>query len=409
MELWDSSKTNRKAIDFPAGWDNKPKPPYDDILIPYQIKLDGVYSSELFRLDFITGEQHKAMQEGLEKLSKEYSEGKLSVVGYEDVHSMVESQLHELYGADLVGNIHLGLSRNDQVATLMRMWMKDQSVATHHDLKSLTLTIEKEIEGKGDLVFVGYTHHRIAMPTTYGELLKSYVSALTRDKKSLEFWLKQYDECPLGVAAGFGSPINLDRYGLAKKLGFDRPTENTIDTVTTRWEPEVKLADEIKVMMNHLSTMAQDFIINSMRGINVISLPLEYCTGSSIMPQKRNADVLETIKGKAIDIEGEAFKLSSLGKGNISGYNRDTQKAKQWIINIFQELFGSSLDIRSEIELSGSLDIMSEIIKGIKVNEERAKELLEKGGAYTAAEAVKKSIEEKTPYRDTKIEREKKF
>ncbi len=395
MELWNSSETNRKAIEFSTGLDNKPKQPYDDLLIPYQLRLDRFYSSELLRLDYITHEQHKAMQNGLEKLCKKHSAGELSVVGYEDVHTLVESQLHELYGADLVGNIHLGLSRNDQVATLMRMWMKDQSFTTHRDLTSLTSAIEREINNKGNLVFVGYTHHRVAMPTTYGKLLESYASALTRDKKSLEFWLEQYDECPLGVAAGFGSPINLDRYGLAKNLGFDRPTENTIDTVTTRWEPEVKLADTIKVMMNHLSTMAQDFIIDSMEGINVISLPPEYCTGSSIMPQKRNPDVLETVKRKAIDIGGEAFKLSSVGRGNISGYNRDTQGSKYWIINVFQEL-------------SGSLDIMSEIIKGVKVDEERAKELLEKGGAYTAAEAVKESIEKNEPYRNVKIRREKK-
>jgi argininosuccinate lyase len=394
MELWDSSQTNRKAIEFSTGWDNKPKQPYDDLLIPYQLKLDRFYSSELVRLDYITQKQHKAMQEGLERLSKEYSEEKLSVVGYEDVHTLVESKLHEWCGADLVGNIHLGLSRNDQVATLMRMWMKDQSAAAHSDLTSLISAIEGEIKDKGNLVFVGYTHHRIAMPTTYGELLKSYASALSRDKKSLEFWSEQYDECPLGVAAGFGSPIKLDRQRLAKNLGFDRPTENTIDTVTTRWEPEVKLADTIKVMMNHLSTIAQDFIINSMEGINVISLPPEYCTGSSIMPQKRNPDVLETVKRKAIDIEGEAFKLSSVGRGNISGYNRGTQGSKYWIMNIFQEL-------------SGSLDIMSEIIKGVKVNEERAKELLEKYGAYTAAEAIKESIKKKVPYRETKIEKEK--
>lgn len=395
-ELWDSSNTDKKAIEFSAGWDNKPKQPYDDLLIPYQLKLDKVYSSELLRLDCITNEQYKAIQNGLKKLDKKHSARELSVVGYEDVHTLIESQLHELYGSDLVGNIHMGLSRNDQVATLMRMWMKDQSVATGRDLTTLTSTIEREIKDKGNLVFPGYSHHRIAMPTTYGELLKSYSSALTRDKKSLEFWLEQYDECPLGVAAGFGSPIKLDRYSLAKKLGFNLPTESTIDTITTRWEPEVKLADNIKVMMNHLSTIAQDFIINSMEGINIIFLPKEYCTGSSIMPQKHNPDFAETIKRKAIDIEGEAFKLSSVGKGNISGYNRDTQGSKYWIMNVFQEL-------------SGSLDIMSEIIKGIKVNEERAKELLEKGGAYAAAEAIIKSIKEKTPYRETKLKKERKL
>ena len=389
-ELWDSSKKDRRAIDFSAGWDNNTRPAYDDLLIPYQLKLDGVYSSELFRLKYITAEEHGAIQDGLERLDKEYSDGELSVVGYEDVHSLVESKMNEWYG-DLVGNVHLGLSRNDQVATLIRMWMKDQILDTQNNLTSLISTIEQEKIKKGDSDFVGYTHHRIAMPTTYGELLESYAAALTRDKSSLGFWLEQYDKCPLGVGAGFGSPIELDRYELAKKLGFVKPTESSIDTVTTRWEAEAKLA--IKVMMNHLSTMAQDFIINSMDRINVIYLPTEYCTGSSIMPQKQNPDVLETIKRKAIEIAGESFKLSSVGRGNISGYNRDTQGTKYWIINVFQEL-------------SGSLGIMSDIVAGITVNEERVRELLESGGAYTAAEVTRESIEKKKPYRRTKIEKE---
>lgn len=393
MELWDSSKTNRKAIEFSAGWDNKPKPAYDDLLIPYQLKLDSVYSSELQRLGYITPKEHKTIQNGLARLAEMNSSGELSVEGHEDVHSLVESKLNEWYG-DLTGNVHLGLSRNDQVTTLMRMLMKDKMIDTHHDLTSLISTIENEKTERGNLVFVGYSHHRVAMPTTYGELLKSYATALTRDKKALEFWLKQYNDCPLGAGAGFGSPIKLDRYELAKKLGFSKPAKSSIDAVTTRWEAEVKLADAIKVMMNHLGTIAQDFIINSMDGINTISLPPEYCTGSSIMPQKLNPDVLETIKRKAIDIEGEAFKLSSVWRGNISGYNRDTQGTKYWVIDVFQEL-------------PGCLEIMSDIIRGIRINEEKAKELLEKGGAYTAAEVIKKAVDKKMPYRQTKIKREK--
>jgi argininosuccinate lyase len=394
MTLWDSTKTNRKAIEFSAGLDNKSKPIYDDLLIPYQIKLDKVYSSELHRLGYINDNQYKAIKNGLERLLRKYSTKKLSVANYEDVHSLIESKLHEFYSDELVGNAHLGLSRNDQIITLMRMWMKDQALNTSHDLDSLISAIKEEIKEKGSATFTGYSHYRIAMPTTYGELLKSYSSGFARDKRSLEFWLEVYDECPLGVAAGFGSPINLDRYKLAKKLGFDRPTESPIDTVTTRWEAEVKLADTIKVMMNHLSTMSQDFIINSMTGIDVFSLPPEYCTGSSIMPQKLNPDVLETIIGKSIDIGHEASKLADVGRGNISGYNRVTQRTKYWIMNIFQELYGS-------------LDIMSEVVKGIKVDEKRSKELLVKGGAYTAEEVVKESIRNKEPYRTIKLKREK--
>jgi argininosuccinate lyase len=391
MELWDSGKTDKKAIEFSAGWDNKPGPPYDDLLIPYQIELDRVYSSSLLSSGYISSKQSEAIQNGLEELSKRHSSGELSVVGYEDVHSLVESKLNELYSAELVGNVHIGLSRNEQIATLMRMWMKNQASATNSDLTSFMRGVEQEIETNGRLAFVGYSHHRIAMPTTYGKLLESYAKGFGRDKKYLESWLEMYDECPLGDGAGFGSPIKLDRGRLAKELGFSRPTESSIDTVTTIWEPGARLADTIKIMMSHLSTIAQDFIINSMEGLNVILLPPEYCTGSSMMPQKLNPDVLETIKRKALDIDKEASKLSAIGIGNISGYNRDTQGAKYWIINVFQEQ-------------SGSLDIMSDVIRGAKVDERRVKELLEMGGAYAAEKAIRKSIEEKRPYRSTKLE-----
>lgn len=396
MELWDSSKTRKGVIEFCAGWDNKPRKPYDDNLIPYQIHMDYIYSLELETQGHITREQGCTIRQGLDRLLESYKNGKLTIGGYEDVQSLVESKLYRWYGSKLVGNIHLGLSRNDQIVTVMRLWMKDHAGETLEKLESLISTLKKKSKQKGNLVFVGYSHHRVAMPTTYGEQLMSYATALERDRKAIRQWFELYDECTLGVADGFGSPIKIDRRRLAGALVFKGPTKNTIDTVTTRWEAETKLADNVKVMMNHLSTIAQDFIINSMEGINIIKLPKEYCTGSSIMPQKLNPDVLETIKRKAADIEGEAFKLSSVGRGNLSGYNRDTQGTKYWIMNIFYEL-------------EGCLEIIEGVIKGSTIDEKRARELLESGGAYTAAEAVKKSIEEGVPYRKAKKDIEKKL
>ncbi|TAL47339.1 hypothetical protein EPN87_03145 [archaeon] len=389
MKLWDASKTKESVIEFCAGWNNKPRRPYDDRLIPYQLKLSRVYSDYLHRVKLIDSEIITAVHHGLKRLSKSYTDGKLTVQGYEDVQSLVESKLIEWYG-NRVGSMHMGLSRNDQIVTLERMWMKDQIAETRSDLASTISVLDEEMKQKGKLVFPGYTHHRIAMPADYGELLKSYKAGLERDMVSLNQWMQLYNECPLGVGAGFGSPVNPNREVLARNLGFIKPTESNIDTVTTRWESETKLADAMKIMMTHLSTIAQDFIVYSMEGYDLISLPREYCTGSSIMPQKRNPDPLETIKRKAKTIESKSYELSNIGKGNISGYNRDTQGAKYAIMDVFDES-------------AGCLDIISGIIKGVKVNEEKAKELLERHGAFSAAEAVRKSIEEGTPYRSTKL------
>lgn len=411
MELWKSDSTNRGAIEFAAGWDNKPRPAYDNLLIPYQIRLDGVYSGELLRLGYIDEKQHSAIVKGLTSLLRRYDKGRLSVEGHEDVQSLVESELNDKYGLDMTGNMHLGLSRNDQIVTLMRMWMKDQASKVSGDLEKLTGVLEqeipkkeksvfvgythhKEISRKEKCVFVGYSHHRVAMPTTYGELLKSYLSQLKRDRKAMQFWTETYDKCALGAGAGFGSPIEMDWGFIAGMLGFREAVDSSIDAVTTRWEAEVKIADTMKVMMNHLSTIAQDMIIYSMQGIDLIELPKQYCTGSSLMPQKLNPDVFETIKRKAIDIEGEAFKLSSVGRGNISGYNRDTQGAKYWIMNVF-------------MEVDGCLEILSDILPKIKVNEKKARKLLKDGGAYAAAEATRNAIENKIPWRVAKSREEK--
>lgn len=388
--LWDSSRVAPGVIEFCAALDNKPRPPYDDALIQYQLKLNHVYTDELLRLGCINKMQYYSIRKGLRELSKLYSKGKLTVEGYEDVQTMVESKLHKWYGDRRVGNMAIGLSRNDQVITITRMWMKEQAKKTLGDLESIISIIDEKREETGKLAMVGYSHHRVAMPTTYGELLRSYAEQLKRDKISIKCWLKEYDESPLGAGAGFGPTIRLNRMNLAKALGFKRPTKSTIDTVTTRWEAEYKLASNISVIMNRLSTMACDLIQYSMEGINTVTLPPEYCTGSSIMPQKRNPDVLESIKARAVDIQHNAGKLIHVGGNNISGYNRDNQWTKYWIMDVFYAL-------------DGCLYFMSKVIEGAKVNDDRAGELLGESNADSAKMAARESIKNKKPFRSTKL------
>jgi argininosuccinate lyase len=391
--FWHSEGVKEKAVEFSAGWDNKPKEPYDDELIPYEIEADIVYARELLQQGYITKKEFDAIEKGLKELEKEFSAGELTVVGYEDVHSLIELKLDEKYG-EAVGNMHIGKSRNDQIVTIMRMWMRGHSKELKKEIENFIAVLNAEIEKKGSLTIPGYTHYRVAMPTTYGELLKSYVAPLIRDANKLEQWFQDYNECPLGSGAAFGSTVKLNRARLAKELGFDRATSSTIDPITNRWEAEASFAFALCNTLNHLSTIAQDLIYLSSTGIDVITLPKEFCTGSSIMPQKQNPDVLEVIKAKAAVSNGILQSLLELGKGNISGYNRNTQWTKYLIMDLVREF-------------DNLFEVLSGFVEGVVVNENKSKELLSAGKAYAAKEIADKALKSKKSFRKEKLEYEK--
>lgn len=393
--LWESSGVKGSAIEFAAGWDNKAKGAYDNLLIPYDIKLNSIYSKELYRQGHISREEHNAIQKGLSRLLALYKKGRLDVGGHEDVHSLIESKLNGMY-RNLAGNLHIGKSRNDQVSTVMRMWMRDAADEISGNLERFILLLKSRAGKRGKQVMPGYTHHRVAMPSTFGNLLAAYSSQLSRDSARLGFWRKQYNLCPLGAAAGYGSTVKLDRKRLAKELGFTAPLKNSIDAVTTRGEAEAALAFSLAVLLNHLSVIAHDLIYLSSAGIGVVSLPSEYCTGSSIMPQKKNPDVLEAVKAKASVGHGTVTALLSLGKGNISGYNRDTQWSKYLIIDL-------------ACEFRNIFDVMSGVISGVRINEGQSKKLLAEERAYSAGMVAKDAVETGRSFRKLKSTEERKI
>ncbi len=396
MKLWESKGVAKEAIDFASGWDNKDKGAYDDLLIPYDLRLSRVYAKELRAQKHITAKEMSAIKKGLEHLMGAYSRGKLDVSGYEDVHSTVEGELAKVAGGSATGNIHLGKSRNDQVNTVMRMWMRDKAGSISQELSGFISVIGKEAKKHGNKVLPGYSHHRVAMPTTYGALLESYLSALERDLERMKNWKKMYNFCPLGTGAGFGSTVKLDRNRLAKQLGFRGPLKSSIDAASTRWEAEASLAFCFANMLIHLAAIAQDFIYLSSAGIDVLKLPAKYCTGSSIMPQKRNPDVLEAVKAKSAVARGKVVALMNLGSGNISGYNRDTQWTKYIIMDLVREF-------------EGLFGVVGGVVRGVKVDDKRAEELLGRENAYAAEKATKEALGTGKPFRRVKGKAEKKI
>jgi argininosuccinate lyase len=204
----------------------------------------------------------------------------------------------------------------------------------------------------------GYTHHQHAVATTFGHLLLSFAEALERDAQRFVHWFALFNKNPLGAAAGYGTTFNLDRQLTSTLLGFDGPTENVTDPITQRWEPEAELAYDVAVMMDHLSTMAQTLILLSTREFNMIRLNDRHCTGSSIMPQKRNPCSLEVIKAKTSFAHGMLVSLLSIGRGLFMGYNRDTQWTKYWIMDLVDES-------------KPALSVMTDVIRLLQVNKNK--------------------------------------
>ena len=350
------SLPSQEIIDFLSGRDVRGLPPCDERLIPYDLWGNRAHAVMLCRQGILSRKEGKKILKGLKEIEALYEKGKFKLdVSKEDVHSNIESFLIGRIGIESGGKIHSGRSRNDQIALDMRLYLRDQVLDFAEGLTRLIETLlQKAGEHRGTLM-PGYTHHQHAMATTFGHLLLAFAEALQRDHQRLAHWLDLFNKNPLGAAAGYGTSFKLDRQLTSKLLGFDGPTENATDPITQRWEPEAELAYAVGVMMNHLSTLAQTLILLSTREFGLVRLDDRHCSGSSIMPQKRNPDSLEVIKAKAAFAQGILVSLLSVGKGLFMGYNRETQWTKYWIMDLVDES-------------KPALSVMAEVIKRIRVN-----------------------------------------
>ena len=344
-------------VGFLSGRDVKGLPPCDDALVPYDLWGSRAHVIMLCHQGILSKGDGKKILRGLRELENLFRKGKFKLdPSKEDVHSNVESFLIERLGMESGGKVHTGRSRNDQIVLDMRLYLRDEVLEFIEGLLSLIDALLQRAEEYQSTVMPGYTHHQHAVTTTFGHLLLSFSEALQRDIQRMIHWFGLFNKSPLGAAAGYGTSFNLDRQLTSKLLGFDRPTENVTDPITQRWEPEAELAYAVSVMMNHLSTMAQTFILLSTWEFNMIRLDDRHCTGSSIMPQKRNPCSLEVIKAKASFVHGLMISLLSSGRALFMGYNRDTQWTKYWIMDLIEES-------------KPVLSVMTDVIRLLQVNQ----------------------------------------
>jgi argininosuccinate lyase len=343
-------------VEFLSGRDVRGIPPCDERLIPYDLWGNRAHVLMLCRQGILSKQDGKRVLKGLREIETLCRKGKFRLdASKEDVHSNMESYLIERVGIESGGKVHTGRSRNDQIVLDMRLYLRDQVLEFVEGLIFLIMALLQKAEEHCSTVMPGYTHHQHAVPTTFGHLLLSFAEALERDAQRFTNWFDLFNKNPLGAAAGYGTSFHVDRSLTSRLMGFDGPTENVTDSITQRWEPEAELAYDAAMMMDHLSTMAQTLILLSTREFNMVRLNDRHCTGSSIMPQKRNPCSLEVIKAKTSFVHGMLVSLVSVGKGLFMGYNRDTQWTKYWIIDLVDES-------------KPALSVMTDILRLLQVN-----------------------------------------
>ena len=302
---------------------------------------------------------------GLKKIEKEISNKKFEFNRkYEDIHMNIEKRLFEIIGEE-AGYIHTGRSRNDQVITDLKIWIKSANKEINLNLDKVIKSTLKLAEKNIDTIMPGFTHLKNAQAVSFAHYLMAYIEMFNRDKKRFINNLDTLNENPLGVAALTGTSFNIDRNYTSKKLGFKKPTNNSIDTVSDR-DFVLDFLFCISVCSMHISRIAEELIIWNSEGFNLINLSDKVVTGSSIMPQKKNPDLLEYLRGKTGACYGNLLSMMTILKGLPLSYFKDLQDDKEIIF-------------KSNQTLIDCLKIFDEILKNISPNKKRMLELANSG------------------------------
>lgn len=315
------------------------------------------HSRMLAGQDIISAGEQKEIERGLLQIKQEIEDGTFEFrIEDEDIHMSVEKRLTEIIGP-AAGKLHTARSRNDQVALDVRMYVRKEA----REIKRLLVNMESvilELSGKYRAVIIpGYTHLQRAQPILFSHHLMAYFQMFRRDISRIDDFLERTDEMPLGAGALAGTTFNLDRHFTAKELGFSRPTENSLDSVSDR-DFIIELAMIISVISMHLSRFSEEIIIWCTAEFSFIQLDDAFATGSSIMPQKKNPDIAELVRGKTGRIYGNLMSILTTMKALPLAYNKDMQEDKEGIFD--------SID-----NIKISIEIFYSMLETVKVNEEK--------------------------------------
>jgi len=301
---------------------------FDKRLYRHDIAGSTAHARMLQHVGVLSAAECEAIVKGLQEIQAEIDRGDFAwVLSLEDVHMNIEARLTERIG--VAGKkLHTGRSRNDQVATDVRLYLRDEIDAIDLELQRLQRALLDVAERETDTIMPGFTHLQVAQPVTFGHHLLAWFEMLVRDRERLRDCRKRVNVMPLGAAALAGTRYPIDRAYTAKLLGFDAVAENSLDAVSDR-DFAIEFAAAAALVMIHLSRFSEEIVLWSSAQFDFIALPDRFCTGSSIMPQKKNPDVPELVRGKAGRVSGDLMALLTLMKGQPLAYNKDNQEDKE--------------------------------------------------------------------------------
>ena len=358
---------------------------FDRRLAQYDIQGSLAHARMLAACGILSRRDLAAIQRGLAQVSREVSSGRFRwSLDAEDVHLNIEKRLTALIG-DAGKRLHTARSRNDQVATDVRLWLRDEIDRVRGLLARLAAALLDQAERHAALVMPGFTHLQVAQPVTFGHHLLAYVEMLERDRSRLAEARRRVNQLPLGAAALAGTSFPIDRQRVARELGFEGIAQNSLDAVSDR-DFAIEFCAAAALVMVHLSRLAEELVLWASARFGFVRLPDAYCTGSSIMPQKKNPDVPELVRGKSGRVFGDLMALLVLMKAQPLAYNKDNQEDKQPLFDAVDTV-------------AACLDIFAGLVAGLEPVPEALRAAALEGHA-TATDLADYLVRRGVPFRD---------
>ncbi|QEL57227.1 argininosuccinate lyase [Chromobacterium paludis] len=359
---------------------------FDYRLAEVDIAGSLAHAAMLHRSGVLSDADLAAIQHGMDDILADIRAGRLEwSVDLEDVHMNIERRLTDRIG-DAGKRLHTGRSRNDQVATDIRLWLRGELDATVHLLSELQKSLLDLAEANADTVMPGFTHLQVAQPVTFGHHLLAYVEMLARDAERMQDCRKRVNRLPLGAAALAGTTYPIDRHYTAQLLGFDDVCHNSLDAVSDR-DFAIEFAAAASLVMIHLSRLSEELILWMSPRVGFIDIADRFCTGSSIMPQKKNPDVPELVRGKSGRVVGHLIALITLMKAQPLAYNKDNQEDKEPLFDTMDTL-------------QTTLRIYADMMRGVTVKPEAMRAAVLQGFA-TATDLADYLVKKGLPFRDS--------
>jgi len=381
MTLWGGNYESEPDAVF---WEFNRSFPFDRRLVAEELAASKAWVRALGRCGAIPAEDAARLDHGLDEVFEGLRADPSSIErDVEDVHSFVEERLHEVVG-DLAGQAHLGRSRNEQTVTALRLWTRGTIDRLRMGLRALVGALVEQGRAGADAVMPGFTHTRAAEPITFGHLAAAHAWALVRDDERLRDARVRVNVLPLGSGALAGASLPLDREAMARELGFEAISGNALDAVMDR-DFAAELVFGCAQLQTHLARLAEDLIHFSGPEHGFVTLPEAFTTGSSLMPQKKNPDALELIRGKAARVDGDLLRLLVLMKGLPAGYQKDLQEDKEAIFDAADATLGS-------------VAVMTGVVAGLAFDREKMR-VAAAGEEMMAAGLAVALAREGTPFR----------